>query len=99
MNVALGDKIMRSEISSINSRVDDIIKKNAKTESEIKWLLAILFIFGIGFCVWAMYSDNNWLKAFTTIVQVAIYWPINNLLRLRRLNLALGAVPALVVCS
>lgn len=86
-----------SNLDKINEIINNAIERNKFYENVAVILLAIIPIAGIGLCVWAFKSDSTALKAFTVVLQSTVYWPINTLLKLRRLNVYLQIIPTIAI--
>jgi len=84
-------------LDKINEIIKSAIERNKIYESVVIILLVIIPIAGIILCVWAFKTDSTTLKAFTVVLQTAVYWPINTLLKLRRLNVYLQIIPTLAI--
>jgi len=99
IKVELVDFIMNHtpNLDKINKIINEAIERNKFYENVVIILLVIIPIAGIVLCVWAFKTDSTTLKAFTVVLQSAVYWPINTLLKLRRLNVYLQIIPTLAI--
>jgi hypothetical protein len=83
-------------ITLINERVDRALSDNRRAENIV--IIMATSIFGLGaFALLFSYKIKNpYVAGGSTICQGFLYWPIREVLKLRRDNVLLQAFPALV---
>lgn len=79
----------------INDRIDQALAANARAERILIRLSAAVLGLGfatLGLAIWLM---SPYLAAFTLLLLGLLYWPIAEIMRLRRENICLEMIPTL----
>jgi hypothetical protein len=80
----------------INKRVDEALAANRRAEGIIIGLSVGIFLLGVAALILAYWYTNPYVATGAILFQGLLYWPIGEIRRLRRENVSLQAVPALV---
>lgn len=80
----------------INNRVDAALKDNRRAEWIVTGMAFCIFMLGVGMIAAAYWSKNAYVGGGTFLLQSFIYWPIREILKLRRDNMLLQTLPVLV---
>lgn len=81
---------------SVIKRIDQVIKDNKRHEMTVIIMAIIIFLVGVSALVAGIYFKNAFIIAPSVIITGFLYWPINKILRIRKENIMLGALPALI---
>jgi hypothetical protein len=85
---------MKTEL--INARVDVAIKLNGRAEHVIICMAVGIFSIGVALLLIGYWSQNPYVGGGSLILGGFLYWPIKEILKLRRDNLMLQILPAMV---
>ena len=80
----------------INNRVDAALRDNRRAEFIVMGMALFIFLLGAGLLLLAYWFVNPYAAGGTFLLQSFLYWPIREILRLRRDNLVLQTLPVLV---
>lgn len=80
----------------INKRVDGALRDNRRAEHIVIGMALGIFGLGAGILVVAYWLTNPYVSGGTVLFQSLLYWPIREILKLRRDNLILQTLPVLV---
>jgi hypothetical protein len=69
---------------------------NRRAEVIVVAMAAAMFLLGISLVVIAYLRINHYFATGTLVAQILLYWPMREIIRLRRDNLVLQTVPAIV---
>lgn len=83
-------------LDAINSRVDSALKDNRRAEWIVIGMALGIFMLGAGVIVVAYWSKNPYVGGGTFLLQSFLYWPIREILKLRKDNMVLQTLPVLV---
>ena len=83
-------------IDLINKRVDEALRSNHRAEFIVISMAIGIFILGVGILLLAYKHKNPYVGGGTFILQSLLYWPIREILKVRKDNLVLQALPVLV---
>jgi hypothetical protein len=82
-------------LAAVNARVDKALGDNRRAEWLVIGLAATIFL--IGAVVLGMgASGNPYAAGAAVVVEMFLYWPVREILRIRRDNLILQTLPVLV---
>ena len=80
----------------INKRVDEALTSNHRAEIIVISMALGIFLLGVGILLLAYRYQNPYVGGGTFLLQSFLYWPIHEILKLRKDNLVLQALPVLV---
>ena len=80
----------------INARIDEVLKKNRVHEIAIFIMAAAIFILGLAALVYGIVKNEVLIVAPATLINAALYWPIQQIRRIRKENIMLAAIPSLI---
>src|ERR1041384_4036307 len=84
------------DLTAINGRIDDALIRNRRAENIIVGMAIAIFALGMCIVAVAYWIKNPYVAGSSFAFQGALYWPIREVLKLRRENLMLQTVPAIV---
>lgn len=87
---------MTLDIQIINGRVDKALADNRRAEWIIIGLAIAIFILGISILVVGYWQENLYVSGGSLVFDALLYWPIREILKLRRDNIILQTLPAMV---
>ena len=80
----------------VNSRIDSVINSNEKHANAIVRMAVCIFILGLIALIYGMVTGNVFIVAPSTLFSAALYWPINEIKKMRKENISLAAIPTLI---
>jgi len=80
----------------ILARIDQVLRDNRRTETLFISLAVILFALGIGTLVIAVFTSRLIWASPSVATTALLYWPMRQIQRMRRENIALATAPALI---
>jgi hypothetical protein len=80
----------------INERVDKALADNRRAENIVIGMAVAIFILGVALVIVAYWRLNPYVGGGAIIFQGLLYWPIKEILKLRRDNVILQSLPAIV---
>ena len=83
-------------LQKINSRVDLALHQNRRAEYIVIVMAAAIFVLGIAVATVGAWAENAYLTIPAVVLEGLLYWPIKSILKLRRDNITLQTVPAIV---
>jgi len=83
-------------ITLINERVDRALSDNRRAEYIVIIMSVCIFGLGVFALLFSYRLKNPYIAGGSTVFQGLLYWPIREVLKLRRDNVLLQAFPALV---
>lgn len=83
-------------LDAINSRVDAALRTNRRAEFIVIAMALCIFMLGAGTLLVAYWFTNPYVGGGTFLLQSFLYWPIREILKLRKDNLVLQTLPVLV---
>ncbi len=84
------------DLALINARVDQALAQNRRAENIVLSMTGIIFLLGVAVIIAAFWTRNLYFAGGAVVCQLLIYWPINEVLKLRKDNLILQTLPAIV---
>jgi hypothetical protein len=84
------------DIDKINQRVDQALAANRRAENFIIGMAFAIFVLGVIITIVAYWHTNPYVGSAAVVVQMLLYWPIKEVLKVRRDNLILQSFPILV---
>ena len=84
------------DIERINRRVDSALEANRGAERIVLTMSAGIFAVGIGVLLVSYWSQNAYVAGGAALLEGFLYWPIREVLRLRKDNVALQVLPSVV---
>jgi hypothetical protein len=84
------------DIALVHARIDHALSANRRAEKIIIYLALAIFALGVGALLFAYRHTNPYIASGSVLTQAFLYGPIFEIRRLRRENLSLQTVPALV---
>lgn len=86
------------DLELVNSRVDRALESNRQAEVIVISMAIGIFSIGIAVILVGYTLENPYVSVGAGVFQLALYWPVYEILKLRRDNIILHVLPALV-CS
>jgi hypothetical protein len=90
------NNIIDDQINEAIQRIDIVLERNIK----IFWLVIVMsvFIFAVGTVLMVIgMQSNDWrLLVPSAFITGLLYWPINKIISIRKENIQLAVVPALI---
>jgi hypothetical protein len=83
-------------LDHINSRIDKALAENRRHESSIKAMATAMFLLGVAVLAIGYWRQNVYIASPAVLLQGLLYWPIREIIRLRRESVALQTVPTIV---
>jgi hypothetical protein len=83
-------------LEAINNRVDAALKANRRAEFIVIVMALCVFFLGAGILFVAYWYANPYIGGGTFLLQSFLYWPIREILKVRKDNLVLQTLPVLV---
>ena len=80
----------------INARIDEVLKKNRVHEIAIFIMAAAIFILGFAALAYGIVKNEVLIVAPATLINAALYWPIQQIRKIRKENITLAAIPSLI---
>lgn len=80
----------------INSRVDGALRSNRRAEYIVIGMAVGIFVSGVSALVVAYWQQNPYIGGGGVILNGFLYWPIREVLKLRRDNLLLQVLPVML---
>lgn len=81
----------------INDRIYRVLAENKQIQKIAVIMMFALFLVGVGLLIFSFWIGNKVVAGFgmgaAAILEGMIYWPLNKLLKLYKLNIALGILP------
>jgi hypothetical protein len=84
------------KISEINARIDAALYENRRAELLVLLMAAGIFLLGFIGIIAAYWMNNPYLSGGSAVVTAFLYWPIREILKLRRDNIYLKTVPVMI---
>jgi hypothetical protein len=84
------------DIEQINGRVDGALKTNKRAESIVLGMATGIFLSGISALAIAYWQQNSYIGGGGVALNGMLYWPIREILKLRRDNLLLQVLPVII---
>jgi hypothetical protein len=94
--VASPEAGLHLNLQLINERVDRALSDNRRAENIVIVMASCIFAMGAIVLLLSYRFKNPYVAGGSTLFQGLLYWPIKEVLKLRRDNLLLQAFPALV---
>ncbi len=92
----LSGKTDAEVIGEVTDRIDAAIAKNRRYEQVIIFLLILLFLVGLALIVWGAIIQRWELIVPGSLFELAIVFPIRQLVKLRNDNMRLQIIPQLL---
>ncbi len=80
----------------INNRIDDVLKKNRVHETTICIMAVAIFVLGLTALIYGIIKNEVLVVAPATLINAALYWPIQQIKKIRKENITLAAIPSLI---
>lgn len=77
-------------------RIDQVLLDNRRTETIFISLAVVLFLLGIGTLLAALITNRLLWATPSAVTTGLLYWPMRQIRRIRRENIALATAPALI---
>jgi hypothetical protein len=94
--VASPEAGLHLDLALINERVDRALSDNRRAEYIVIAMATSIFAMGACVLLFSYWFKNVYVASGSALFQGLLYWPIREVLKLRRDNLLLQAFPALV---
>lgn len=90
------NEIIDKQIEEAITRIDQVLDRNIR----LVWIVTTMsvVIFGIGASLMILgFQSGDWrILAPSALITALLYWPINKILTIRKENIQLAVVPALI---
>lgn len=80
----------------VYQRIDQALKDGRRNELIIIGLSVMIFLLGVACIIVALAQGSAALAAPALLIELLLYWPIRQILRIRKENIALATAPALI---
>lgn len=87
---------MPIDIAQINNRVDGALRSNRRAEYIVIGMAIGIFVSGVSALFVAYWQQNPYIGGGGVILNGFLYWPIQEVLKLRRDNLLLQVLPVML---
>jgi len=77
-------------------RIDQVLLDNRRTETLFIVLAVTLFVLGVATLLVALYTGHLVWASPSVVTTALLYWPMRQIGRMRRDNIALAIAPALI---
>lgn len=84
------------DINVVNQRVDKALADNQRDHNIVLLMAVAIFALGVIIILVAYKQENPYVATGALVAQLFLYWPVREILRLRRENLMLQTLPSLV---
>lgn len=84
------------DIDNINDRIDQVLQSNKRHETSVIVMSVFIFVLGVTALIYGMVDGNAFIVAPSTLFSGALYWPIKQILKIRKDNIALATLPSLI---
>lgn len=84
------------DIAPINARVDGALKSNRRAETIVISMAIAIFATGAATLLLAYWARNPYISSGSIISSGFLYWPIHEILKLRKDNLILQVLPVIL---
>jgi hypothetical protein len=84
------------DLNIVNQRVDKALADNQRDHKIVQLMAVAIFAMGILIILVAYRHENPYVTTGALVSQLFLYWPVREILRLRRENLMLQTLPVLV---
>ncbi|MDR3425491.1 MAG: hypothetical protein P4M13_10555 [Alphaproteobacteria bacterium] len=85
------------KLDDVNSRVDSALQKNSRAETVVLFMSSGVFVLGAFVLLVSYWIKNPYIASITVLVDAFLYWPIREVIKIRRENLVLQVVPSIVM--
>ncbi len=82
-------------LPEIHARVDAALAANKRAEVIVIGMAVAIFVLGAGCFLLAYFEKNPYVASVSLLLTGFLYWPIREVLKLRRDNLILQVVPVM----
>lgn len=89
-------KIIEDQITEAIERIDKVLSKNERTVWVVISMSVIIFAIGSALLVIGFESGDWRVLTPSALMTGLLYWPINKILKIRKENIQLAVVPALI---
>jgi hypothetical protein len=89
-------KMATISIEFVHKRVDNALKLNRRAERIVIGMAVGMFLLGLAIVVTGYWSQNLYVTGGAAVLQGFLYWPIKEILKLRRDNIVLQVTPIVV---
>jgi hypothetical protein len=84
------------DIEQINGRVDGALVSNRRAENIVTGMSIAIFLSGLGTFFIAYWQENPYLGGGGVALDGLLFWPIREILKLRKDNLLLQVLPVML---
>jgi hypothetical protein len=84
------------DIGFVNARVDGALRDNRRAEIVVFCMAGGIFLTGIAVLIVGYWQMNPYLTTGAAVAQLLLYWPVREVLKLRRDNLVLQTLPTII---
>jgi hypothetical protein len=85
-------------IDQVAERFETALEHNRSTYRLILWMSGGIFVIGVSLLIIGVIKWDTLILAPSAIITGLLYWPIINLLKIRKANICLYISPALIKC-
>jgi hypothetical protein len=80
-------------VGGVNARIDQVVADSASRQTELRVLLILMFVVGIGVFIYGIWKENSYLIGLSIGIDGLMCWPLIRLENLYRRTIALKVVP------
>ena len=88
--------VVDKQIEEAINRIDEVLKRNVQMVNLVIFMSVIIFIIGAFLLVIGFRSDDWKILTPSALITGLLYWPINKIITIRKENIQLAVVPALI---
>ena len=88
--------ITRQQIDDALTRIDRVLNTNRQTVWHVVSMASVIFVLGVSLFVVGIKTGDWKILTPSAVITGLLYWPIDKILRIRKENIELAVVPALV---
>jgi hypothetical protein len=80
----------------INQRIDQALERGKRSEQLVIALSVMIFLLGTALVIAGVALNSAVVAAPSVVIEALLYWPVRQILRIRKENIALACAPALI---
>lgn len=81
---------------AVNKRIDEVLDKNKWHVRVMSGMAILIFILGVGTLIYGIYNNNVLVATPSALASIFLYWPFNQIRKVRKENIAIAIAPALI---
>jgi hypothetical protein len=84
------------QIGFVHKRIDNALAQNRRAERIVIGMAIGMFVLGLAIVVTGYWSKNLYVTGGAAVLQGFLYWPIREIMHIRRDNIVLQATPVII---